>query len=227
MRVEPYSIDSFVHVIKRGARGIEITNNNTDKDRFLRLLYYMNDSFLPHDWEEEIRSLQPFERPQHWPKRKALVKVLAYTLMPNHFHLLLLNTTERGISDYMQKVGQSMTRHFNAKYGQNGSLFQGSYRGKTIDSDEYLRYVAAYIMVKNVFELYPRGGLHGATEHFEDAWKWALTYPHSSFREYATGNFSPITDPDVFGDVFRDKKYFKKYMREVIEGGKWILTDLE
>lgn len=227
MRVEPYAVDSFMHAIKRGARGMEITRSESDKNRFLRLLFYMNDVNVSHDWEEEIRTLTPFDRPAIWLERNPLVKVLAYTLMPNHFHLLLLEIREHGISSYMQKIGQSMTNNFNAKYEEIGSIFQGSYRGKTVQSDEYLRYVAGYIMAKNVFELYPRGGLRGATMHFEDAWKWALTYPYSSLREYATGEFSPILDPNVLGDMFDGIENFKLLMRDVVEGGKWTLTELE
>ena len=226
MRVEPFAVDSFVHAIKRGSRGLELTVDESDKSRFLRLLFYMNDEFLDEYWYRADSERQ-FFRPDSWPERKPLVAMAAYTLMPNHFHLLLQEIREGGISSFMKKLSQSMTNYHNEKYDQKGSIFQGSYRGKTIDSDEYLRYVAAYIMVKNTFELYPHGGLQGGVQHFENAWQWAIEYRFSSLGDYAKGQYSPILEKRVCGELFSSPREFKKFARDVIAGGKWRETELE
>ena len=226
MRVEPFSIGSYVHVIKRGARGLPIVQNDDDKRRFLRILYYMNDEFLDPYWDLATRNRIPYTRLDSWPKRKPIVRILAYTLMPNHIHLLLKEIREGGISEFMRKLGQSMSNHHNERYMQHGSIFQGSYRGRTVESDEYLRYVAAYIMAKNTFELYPRGGLRGATEHFEDAWKWGIKYPFSSLGDYAGVRKSPILERDILGETLSPRT-FKLFCRDVIEGGKWVQAEFE
>ena len=57
MRVEPYTINSYVHVTKRGARGLPIVRSKNDKDRFVRLLYYMNDTYKTENWEREILAM--------------------------------------------------------------------------------------------------------------------------------------------------------------------------
>jgi putative transposase len=227
MRVEPFAFGSIIHAVKRGARGMQITNGQIDEERFPKILFYMNNEHVSEDWEMAVRNLPDFTEPKGWPPRKPLVKILAYTLMPNHFHILLQEIREGGISAYMQKIGQSMTNHFNTKYKQSGSIFQGSYRSKTITSDEYLRYVACYIMVKNVFELYPKGGLRGATEDFEGAWKWALSYKYSSFRGYAINEHSPIIEASILREILSDTKYFKSFARDVVAGGKWTLGQFE
>lgn len=225
-RVELFGVDSFVHVVKRGARGMPITGDKEDRFRFLKLLYYMNDEYLDMNWYR-IDRRDLFFRPESWPKRKPLVAILAYTLMPNHLHLLLKEIREGGVTGFMQKLGQSMTNHHNEKYDEKGSIFQGAYRGRTIDSDEYLRYVAAYIMVKNVFELYPKGGLRGATEGFEDAWKWGTSYRFSSLGDYAGTNQLPILERGMIADVFSSVREFKNFARDVIDGGKWPEKDVE
>ena len=138
MRVEPYSIDSFVHAIKRGARGLHITRDKADQYRFIRLLYYMNDKFTVEYWERETESLGLFGRPNNWPERKPIVSVVAWTLMPNHFHLLLKETQDGGIAKFMQKLCGSMSMNFNAKYEERGSIFQGAYRGRNVGEDRYL-----------------------------------------------------------------------------------------
>jgi len=226
MRVEPFSVDSYVHALKRGARGLPITGDEADKYRFLDLLFYMNDEFLDENWH--IASRQGvFSRPESWPERIPLVHIVAYTLMSNHIHLLLKEIKEGGISAFMQRVGQSMTNHFNEKYDQRGSLFQGPYRARTVQSDEYMRYVSAYIMVKNVFELYPKGGLKAATASFEDAWEWAIRYPFSSLGEYARIRPVSIIEKEEMSATFSNLREFKDFARDVIAGGKWTLSEFE
>src|SRR3989344_7782727 len=159
MRVEPFTVGSYVHVVKRGARDLPIVSDEEDKWRFIRLLFYMNDSFVDEKWESNTFSKGMFFRFPEWPEKNELVEVICYTLLSNHFHLLLKETRKGGLTLFMKKLCESMSKHFNAKYKKRGSIFQGSYKAKTIDSDTYLRYVISYIMVKNSFEVYPDGGL--------------------------------------------------------------------
>jgi len=217
MRREPFTVGSYVHVTKRGARGLPITKTDSDKFRFARLLLFMNDLYKDETWERDTHSVHPFERPAHWPDQKPVVSVLAWTIMSNHFHLLLKEEVEGGVSLFMQRLCGSMTKHYNAKYSERGSLFQGAYHSKTITSDEYLRYVPAYIMTKNVFELHPQG--YGfAEKNFEDAWRWAMLYPWSSFRYYAgQEQYGAELNPDILEEFYTPSS-FKKFSKDVIAG---------
>lgn len=222
MRVEPFDVGSYVHVIKRGARGADIVREKSDYWRFLRLLFFMNDAYTDNNWMVVTKGKNLFERPARWPVHEPLVVIECFTLMPNHFHLLLREIQEGGVSKFMKKLSQSMSEHANLKYNERGSLFQGSYRSRTIDSDTYLRYVAAYIMVKNTLELYPKKGLIGAQKNFEDAWKWAITYPFSSLGEYAGSRTYPSTlSAGILKDIFKVPQEFRSFSRDVILGGKW------
>lgn len=194
----------------------------------------MNDEYIDENWVRELgndyfdgsqTTVNSFMRPPEWPDRKPLVKILCYTLKPNHFHIILKEIQEGGVSKFMQKVGQSMTLHFNEKNNLRGkgSIFQGSYKGKIITEDVYLRYLSVYVMVKNTFELYPKGGLSGAQKNFNDAWEWSKTYEFSSFADYCgvkQEDSLPIVDKDILGEIFNHKN-FKSFSRDVILGGKW------
>lgn len=231
MRVEPFTVGSYIHVLKRGARGLQITSDESDRYRFLKLLFYMNDNYLDENWfrlnyasRTNLANSASFFRPEEWPPRKPLVKILCYTLMPNHFHLLLQEISEGGVSKFMQKIGMSMSKNFNEKYDSKGSLFQGGYKGRVVEDDRYLRYVAAYIMTKNTFELYPKGGLKCSIDNFDNVWKWAVKYKFSSLANYADDLPSPIIDKEILGEVFGEeagRKKFKSFSKEVILGGKW------
>jgi len=222
MRVEPYSIDSVLHVTKRGARGMRITRSADDRDRFPKLLYYLNSKRQPDHWEREIQESELLEWPSHWGERVPLVRILGWTLMPNHFHLLLQEINGGGVSKFMQRVCGSMSRHFNVKYEETGSLFQGAFKSRTINDDRYLRYCASYVMAKNPLELYPRG-LAGAMRTFDDAWKWAMKYPYSSLPIYGNNQKSVIVDEsNILTSMFSTESEFKTasydMLRTHIEG---------
>lgn len=216
MRVEPFGIDSFIHVVKRGARGMAITRDDADCRRFARLLYYLNDEHKSEFWEQDVRRLGAFVRPKGWPERRPLVEILAWTLLPNHFHLLLQETQDSGVSRFMQRLCGSMSRHFNEKYEEKGSLFQGAYRSRTIGTDKYLRWALAYVLVKNVFELYP-GGYTKAVKEFDKAWTWGIeAYKFSSLPDYALAQPSPILSRNLFEDLFKSTSDFKTCARDMV-----------
>ena len=216
MRVQPFGVGSFVHVVKRGARGLPITRDEKDRKRFVRLLYYLNDEHQSEFWELDVRHLKDLQWPKQWPEHRPLVKVVAWTLMPNHFHLLLQEIQDAGVSRFMQRLCGSMSRHFNEKYQEKGSIFQGSYRSRTIETDRYLRWAISYILVKNVFELYP-GGFEHAVKEFDRAWKWGIdSYRFSSLAPYAHGDASPIIDAGALQGYFRSPQDFKECSRDMI-----------
>lgn len=218
MRVEPYTVNSFVHVVKRGARGLPIVRDDRDRWRFARLLYHMNDRHKDLFWERNTKDLGLFERPDSWPERESLVKVVAWVLLPNHMHLLLKETQEGGITKFTRKVFDSMTKHFNTKYEERGSIFQGAFCGRTVSEDVHFRHLAAYIMVKNVFDMYPRG-LRAARVDFDSAWKWAVKYPFSSLPDYVAGRQSPILEKDLLGEMFDTPNALRTYARRALAEG--------
>ncbi len=71
--------------------------------------------------------------------------ILAYCIMPNHFHLLIVKIKNRSISYSMQMFGASYTRYFNKKYGLVGHLFQGTYKYKNITTERQLLSTSEYI----------------------------------------------------------------------------------
>jgi len=193
MRIEPYAIDSIIHVTKRGARGMNIVRDQDDRWRFAKSLFLLNDSHTDSNWHRDTAGLPSYVRPAHWPEREPLVHILAWTLLSNHFHLLLQEIQEGGTAKFMQRLGGSMSMCFNLKYGGEGSIFQSAYHARVVDKDAHLNYLAFYILIKNVLEMYP-GGLRAALANFEDAWEWVARYPFSSLPGIILGKAMPIID---------------------------------
>ena len=223
MRIEPYTIEDFVHVYNRGNRKQPIVRDSNDKWRFLQVLYYFNDEFSPanplHSIEESLK-LDFNSRlvwPENWPTHKPIVKIIAFGLLENHFHLLLKEITKGGISKFMQKLGTGVTNRFNTKYHEVGRLFQGSYKGRRVSKDIYFQYLSVYIQVKNIFELYP-GGIQKAMEEFDKAYEWAVKYPYCSLADYAINRNSPIIDKDILGEMFPRPEDYKEFARQCLLG---------
>lgn len=227
MRVQPHGVGSFVHAMKRGARGLPIVRNEADCKRFAKLLYFLNEEHRDENWESKTARLKMFERPADWPERRPLTRILGWVLLRNHFHLLLEETSEGGIAKFMQRLCGSMSVHFNAKYKEKGSLFQGGYKGRTIHTDQYLQQIVPYIMVKNVFELYP-AGYTKALKEFDRAWQWGVeSYAFSSLPEYAGDRSWPIVERGIVGELFPDQKTFKRHAREVIYNRAGLSEELK
>lgn len=214
-----FSKGSYVHVIKRGVRGMPIVKDKHDKWRFLRSLYYLNDQPSRERWSREVESTTAsgfsMPRPQGWEAQQPWVKVHAYTLMPNHFHLLLEEIVDGGIAAFMRKVGGSMTKYFNEKYDQSGSLFQSSYKSSVVDSDAYLRFLLAYILIKNPFELHPKGFKY-AIDNFDKAFDWAQRYPFSSLGSFTDKYEAPPIIETNLDSLFDDTKDFKAVGQEAV-----------
>lgn len=158
-----------------------ITQDDNDKWRFLKILRYFNDEYSLSNIFRQVKN-NTFSRPAEWPVPKPLVKILSFCLMPNHFHLLLKEIKEGGVSMFMKKLSGGFTNYINTKYKESGKVFQGSYKSKTIKNDEYIQYLDAYIQVLNPIELYP-GGTEAAVKQFDKAFDFATNYSFSSLQD--------------------------------------------
>jgi len=210
--------DTFVHVVNRGAHQMPIVRDDQDRWRFLKLLRYVNDIGVPRNWEREVsvdHIRNNFSRPDHWPDPEPYVSILAHCLMDNHLHLLMREIIEGGISKFMQRISRSMAAYHNAKYASTGALFQGRYRARIVESDGHLQYLAAYINIKNPFELFP-GGLRVAVANFDKAYEFAVAYPFSSTADFAGERHSPILDQSLRKEIFESPAGFRASAQEIM-----------
>jgi REP element-mobilizing transposase RayT len=77
--------------------------------------------------------------------RRFEVTVISYCLMPNHFHFLLRQNSNRPISDAMQQTFNRYVKAFNKRFGRTGTLFEERFKAKAVDSEEYFAHLCRYI----------------------------------------------------------------------------------
>lgn len=221
MRKDPFAVGSFIHVYNRGNRKQPIVKDAKDRWHFLQMLFYFNNRFSPSNIFRELRKLlkSDFNRdfnfiwPENWPGRQPIVKILSFGLADNHFHLIMKEIKQGGVTMFMRKLGTGMTNYYNTKYQETGRLFQGAYKARLVNTDNYLKYLSVYVQVKNILELYP-GGMEKALNNFEDAFKFASKYPYCSLADYVGYRSSPIIEKDLLGEIFNDPKEYKRFAKD-------------
>lgn len=176
-----FSPGEFYHVYNRGVDKRTIYLDDADHKRFSLLLYLSNSTDAVHIDKVGRGSTSPdyyeIERPGE------LVDVVAYCHMPNHFHILIKEKADLGISKFMQKLSTGYTMYFNKRYERTGSLFQGKFKASQASSDQYLKYLFSYIHLNPVKLIQPNWKERGIynlskTKEFLDS------YNHSSFHDY-------------------------------------------
>ncbi len=202
---KPVFADGHIyHVYNRGVDKRDVFLDDMDYFRFVNHLYELNDGnqvrnvqyYLNHKTGNvEARKLFGIQ------EREVLVEVLVFTLMPNHFHLMLRQVQENGIVRFMQKLGTGYTMYFNKKYERVGCLFQGPFKAAHIIEEAHLIHLPHYIHTNPLILKY--GGL---TSIFSSL----IDYRWSSFPDYiGRKNFPHVTERGFLLDIFGGEEKYR------------------
>ena len=132
----------YYHVFNRGVDNRTIFVNQTQQLFFFNRLKALNSIDNSKRFNNQ-RNYQPDKGISGQGDR--LVSIVAYCLLPNHYHLLLKQNVDDGISKFMQRLGTSYTKYFNKNENRSGSLFQGKFKARHISGDFALPMISAYV----------------------------------------------------------------------------------
>ena len=194
------------HIFNRGSNKQIIFLDDTDRVRFLFLILYFQSPTILQNIGRPVRhfvkhSVFNIERDiEREIVDKRFVEVLGFCLMPNHFHLIIKEVEEGGISQYMQRVLNAYTKYFNTKYKKSGHLFQGPYRAVHVKDNRQLLHLSAYIH-KNPREI--KGWVDN-----EEKYKW------SSYQDFISDNrWGGLLMPALISEQFKNKDEYKKFVK--------------
>ena len=167
-KIMPYRIAPLVnkqvyHVFNRGVEKRNVFTDRRERVRFLATIRYYQQIRPP------VKFSQAGESEKENLSDNKLVEIIAYCLMPNHFHFLLKQINDNGISTFIRRLINSYTRYFNTKNERIGSLFQGPFKAVRTESNEQLLHVTRYIHLNPLV-----GYLARDLQDFE--WSSYLTY---------------------------------------------------
>lgn len=225
MRKVKFAPNCIYHVYNRGVEKRSIFMQDRDRWRFLQGLFLFNDERTTANllWRIErenegrinFRILREFVE-KNSADRKPLVRIMADCLMPNHYHLLLEELVEGGVTKFMHKLGTGYTVYFNKKYERVGGLFQGSFKAIQVDNDEYLQNLIVYVNVINPAELIEPGLKEEGVKDVERIMNFTKEFPWSTNQEYLELRNSPIIDKGFANTLFRTAREYEDFARMVL-----------
>src|SRR3989338_4613670 len=204
-----FSIGEFYNVYSRGTEKRPIFLDANDWIRFQKLLFLCNSTKGIVFRDVSVRNTYKYGRGD------TVVDIGAYCLMSNHFHLLLREKIEGGISLFMLKILTAYSAYFNKKYRRSGGLFEGKFMATHADTDEYLKYLISYIHLNPVKIIEPEWKEKGI-KNFKAAKRHLAAYTHSSYLDYLGESRVErnILGREAFPEYFRDLEEFEQFIEE-------------
>jgi len=173
MRKDILSNNEYYHILNKSIANFVIFNDENEFIRAIGLLrFYQNKRPLLKFSQFNQLSLadQDYFLKINIPeKNNKLVEIIAYCLMPTHFHLILQQLQTKGISNYIKNILISYTRYFNLKHNRKGPLWEGRFKNVLIKNDKQLIHLTRYLHLNPV-----SAGLVKKPEN----------WPASSYEEY-------------------------------------------
>lgn len=198
-RYIPFADNEYYHVFNRGVARMPIFNSIYNYQRFMKtVIYYQIEGPKPRfsNFVPTAHSLD---------KSKKIVNIVAYCLMPNHFHFILQQVRENGISEFVSKLSNSYTKYFNTKFERVGPLLQGQFKAVYIETDEQLTHLSRYI------HLNPLVGY---------VTKDLSLYPWSSYNEFLNNDSSGICSKEIVLDKFKSRTDYRQFVLDQVDYGR-------
>jgi putative transposase len=194
--------DQIYHIFNRGIERRDVFTNKYEFQRAVDTVGYYRFFNLP------LKFSQFLNKPQQVRNdifsdieigNEKIVSVIAFCLMPNHFHFLLKQLKENGISRFISNFTNSYTKYFNTKNERAGPLFQGIFKSVLIETNEQLLHLSRYIHLNPVSSfLIPDKDLQN--------------YQWSSLPEYLNLNEKDICDRKIVLDQFSSIQKYKDFL---------------
>ncbi len=203
----------FYHIYNRGLNKQNIFNSARDYSQFTQTFHYYRLQ-NPKPKFSNYRASKIFQLDEN----KKIVEILAYCLMPNHFHLLVRQFEEGGISEFMRKFIHSYTKYRNVKNKLQGPLFQGMFKAVRVESEEQLLHLSRYIHLNPLVSYLTRD---------------LNLYPWSSYPVYTGSIKNLAVNSEEILKFFRTPQEYEKFVLDQTDYGislqllKHSVLDLE
>lgn len=198
-RITPFVNGEFYHLYTRGVEKQNTFLNRKDYSHFVKALFY-------YHIQNPKPKFSTHRRTKVFPidSSKRIAEIICYCLMPNHFHLLVKQLQDGGISELMRKLILSSTKYRNAKYNRQGSLFQVPFKAVHIETDEQLIHVSRYIHLNPLVSLLVKD---------------LKFYPWSSYLDYIGIHDNLAVKKEEILNFFKSPQDYKKFVLDQADYG--------
>jgi putative transposase len=169
----------YYHIYNRGNSKQAIFNDKDDYYHFMNLLFMCNDT-------ENLRTFNLLREEKdflNYKQKKAIISIGSYCLMPNHFHILITEIEEGGISKFMQKLSTAYVMYYNQKYERTGGLFEGKFKSIHMEDNIQIKYLFSYIHL-NPIKLIQKDWKEKGINNKKEALEFLDQYKYSSYLDF-------------------------------------------
>jgi putative transposase len=221
--------NEIYHVINRGIGDLPIFLSIDDYYRCIFSLYGFNDD-KPVEIRRERDQKKSFGgrlTSAETIKRDFFVEIMAFSLMPNHIHLLLRQLKEDGISKFMKKFGTGYAKYFNGKYKKMGHVFQGKFKAVHIENDAQLKVIFVYIHT-NPVSLVDLNWKTKKVKNCKNTIEFIENYKWSSYGDYiGKKHFPSLTNRKFLLEIMDGKTGCQEVVNDWVKNRKLITGEGE
>ena len=203
--------DSLYHVFNRGIERRPVFQNTREFHRALELINFYNHKDIPIRYSQFLQLSREIRENllKILSESERLVDILAFCLMPNHFHFLFRQRIDNGISTFISNFTNSYTKYFNTKYQRVGPLFEGVFKAVYIENDDQLIHLSRYIHLNPVVS-----SIVSETE--------ILNYKWSSYPAYLSLSEKNeiVLDKKTILSYFKSPKKHQEFVMDQVDYGK-------
>ena len=201
-RKVPLITEGVYHVLNRGNASAPIFNRERDYQRFMLTLCYYQYTEPPLRFSHFSQLLPAIKsRLSKDLQSKAIrIEIIAFCLMPNHFHFLLKQKEEQGICDFIRQSTSSYSHYFNTKYKRRGSLFEGRFKAIRVETETELLHLSRYIH------------LNPYSSNLVKSRNRLCLYRYSSLPEYVGKTETEICQKSSILSNFKDKDSYLRFV---------------
>lgn len=151
-----------------------------------------------------------------------LVDILCYSIMPNHYHILLKERRENGVTSFIRRCNTSIAKYINIKNDRLGSLFESNFKSKHINSNEYLLHLSVYIHLNPLDFLSSKEWRFNRLKNWKQEKEKLLKYSWSSLKYFLDKNFQDdiISGTEIILGQFKNRSEYEEFLRD------WAMENL-
>lgn len=205
LRKQIFAPGEYYHLYNRGTERRTIFLDEQDYRHFLFLMYICNT-----EKSITLRSIG-----ENFDRGETIIDIGIFCLMPNHFHLVVREKIDNGISTYMRKLLTAYSMYFNKKYKRTGKLYEGVFKSIHVAKDTYMKYLYSYTHL-NPAKLIDKNWKEKRSQPTIKLLEFIFEYQYSSLKEYSDEKFK-IINPAQFPDYFKKPDDHRKELFEWLD----------
>ena len=201
MRKDPLITEQYYHIYNRGVDKRDVFMNKNDLNRFILCIKEFNIAEPIGNLIDHLKNKTDLDRLKN--EGKPLISIVCYCINPNHFHFIVKQEIDGGISEFFKRLLCAYTVYFNKTHNRCGSLFQGRFKSKMLKNNDYFLKIRPYVNVNYLIHDIPPEKSHLVL---------------SSCQEYDALNFNLVSKQEAINllEFYGSNKNFKNECLKVV-----------